>query len=106
MHPQTELALVLGADQLAEFGSWREPGEIARLARLVAFARAGEWPEEPVMVEGEPLVVERVEVPRLDVSSTEIRRRASSSEPIRFLVPDGVREILEVERPYGGRGEE
>ena len=34
------------------------------------------------------------------ISSSEIRRRVGAGEPIRHLVPDPVREIVETERLY------
>ena len=37
----------------------------------------------------------RVDIPRLDVSSTEIRRRIGAGEPVDGLVPPGVRSVIE-----------
>jgi nicotinate-nucleotide adenylyltransferase len=88
--PDDELFLILGADQLAELDSWREPDQLRRLATLVGFARAG---DEPPEIEGARIV----EVPRLDISSTEIRRRLAAGEPIDYLVPAAVRALLQPE---------
>jgi nicotinate-nucleotide adenylyltransferase len=93
LHPGARLFLVLGADQAAELHTWLEPDEIRRLATLVAFARDG---EEPPSLDGGTVV----RVPRLDISSTEIRRRVAASEPIRYLVPAGVEAVLGVEGLY------
>lgn len=96
-HPGAGLFLVLGADQANELHTWREPDVIHSLARLVVFRRAGEHPEIRAGSGAPPL---EIEVPRLDVSSTAIRRRVRDREPIRFLVPDAVRETVEREALY------
>lgn len=87
-HPQAELFLVMGADQLAEFASWREPDAIRRIATLVAFSRGGHWPD---LGTDTPV---RVDVPRIDVSSTDIRRRIAVGEPVTFLVPAQVEGLI------------
>jgi nicotinate-nucleotide adenylyltransferase len=92
-NPGDELFLILGADQLAELGTWREPDELTRLATLVGFARAG---DDAPGIDGARIV----EVPRLDISSTEVRRRAGAGEPIRYLVPAAVEWVLRREALY------
>ncbi len=93
--PGAELVFLTGADNLADMPRWREPDEIARLATLAIVSRAGETvpPEAPY-----PAVA--VTVTRLDVSSTEVRRRVAAGQSIRYLVPDAVRAVIERERLY------
>ncbi len=90
-----DLYFLLGADALREIHTWREPEELARLARLVVFARDGE------AAQGQSrLPASSVSVTRVDISATEIRRRVRQGLPIRYLVPEPVREIIERERLY------
>jgi nicotinate-nucleotide adenylyltransferase len=89
-----ELFLAIGADQLEDLPSWKDPEEIVRLARLVAFARGGQEPPET------PWSFTIVEVPTTEVSSTAIRRRVAAGAPIRYFVPEPVREIIEREGLY------
>lgn len=96
-HPGAELCFLTGADNLRELPLWREPDEIARLARLIVVSRAGEG--VPAGVE---YPVELVRVTRVDVSATEVRRRVAAGESIRYLVPGAVREVIERERLYRG----
>ena len=96
-HPDAALHLLLGADQVRELDTWREPEVVRSLATLVVFRRAGEEPALPG--EGGGPVVP-LEIPRLDISSTEIRRRVAAEEPIRFLVPDAVGSIIAREGLY------
>lgn len=88
-----ELWLVVGVDQLRELHEWRAPERIAELARLAVMSREGERPEPGdvrVDVDFRP-----VEVTRVDLSSTRIRRRLREGRPIRYLVPERIRQRVE-----------
>jgi nicotinate-nucleotide adenylyltransferase len=93
--PGGELFFVLGADALRDFPTWRDPEAIADLATLVALDRAG---DSTAPDPGYGVV--RVPVTRVDVSATQIRRRAAAGESIRYLVTDPVRQIIEREGLY------
>ena len=88
--PGAELFFVVGVDQLREFDTWRAPEEVARLARLVGITRHGEHPTEVPGVQ-----VKAVEVTRIDLSATDIRRRVREGKSIRYLVTEPVRELIE-----------
>jgi nicotinate-nucleotide adenylyltransferase len=92
--PGREFALIVGADAAAELPQWREGAHISRLARIVAFARAG----RPAPVSG--AVWRTVEVPTVGISSTEIRRRAAQGRSIRYWVPEAVAEYATARRFY------
>jgi nicotinate-nucleotide adenylyltransferase len=96
-HPAAELYFLTGADNLAELPQWKEPGEVARLARLVVVSRAGEG-----VPAGLPYPAVAVPVTRFDVSSTEVRRRVRAGETIRYLVPEAVRAVIERQGLYRG----
>jgi nicotinate-nucleotide adenylyltransferase len=96
-----ELFLVIGADQLHAFGTWRAPHEVARLARLIVMARGGVRPEGTTP--GIDVPYEAVPVTRVDISSTEVRRRVAAGRSIRYWVPNGVLEIIREEKLYGIR---
>lgn len=83
------LFLVVGADQLATFGEWRSPERILELARLVVMARAGEERKETEIPH------EWIEVTRVDLSSTRIRRRLEEGRSIRYMVPESIRPAIE-----------
>jgi nicotinate-nucleotide adenylyltransferase len=94
-YPRADLFFVIGADQFREFHSWREPDEVARLARLVVVTRDGDT------VSGESAYAfEPVSVTRIDLSATDVRRRIRAGESIRYFVPDPVRELIEREGLY------
>ena len=94
-HPRAELFFVIGMDQYRDLHTWREPEEVARLARLAVVSRDGDTPE------GENSIpVETLHVTRIDLSATDVRRRIHAGESIRYFVPDPVREIIEREGLY------
>lgn len=95
--PGDEWVWIVGADQLARLGSWREPAELARLAEWAAYARPGfDWSELTVpAIEG--LRVRRVEpAPGAvwDLSSSGVRERLARGEDVRGLLPDKVVEYI------------
>lgn len=98
-HPEAELFLIVGADAAAELHTWRRPEELARRCRLVVVDRPGAETTLPEGFDGR-----RVEVPRLEVSSTDLRARAVDGRPLRFLVPDGVISLVHELDLYRGRG--
>jgi nicotinate-nucleotide adenylyltransferase len=84
--PGRELALVLGADAVANMGTWRRLDETRDLATIVVVERKGEHAEPP----GDGWRVEHVGVPRIDVSSSELRARLAEGRPVDGLVPPAV----------------
>lgn len=93
------LFLVIGADQLAEFGSWHRPEEIVELAELVAIPR-GERDVPPPAAGDVPY--RRLDVTRIDVSGTMIRQRLREGRSVRYLVPEGIRpELMDAWRRHG-----
>ena len=97
-YPDLDPVLILGADQFAELSTWREPEEVARLARLWVLEREGESPRD--VDPGVDVEWTSAQVSRVDVSSSEIRRRIREGEPFRHLVPEGVVEVIEREGLY------
>jgi len=88
-----ELFFLLGLDGLADLPNWHKPAELIRLA-LLGVARRGDEQLRLAELERQmPGLEERVrwvEMPRLDISGTELRRRASEGRSLRYLVPPAV----------------
>jgi nicotinate-nucleotide adenylyltransferase len=97
--PDRELFLVLGADAVANMGSWRRLEETRDLATLVVVERAGDAHAEPP---GPGWRVQRVAIPRLDIASTDLRERLRSGRPIEGLVPPEVVRTIYTRGLYTG----
>ena len=94
--PSADLFLVLGSDAAALLPTWERVGEVRRLASLVVVTRPGAEACRPP--EGWEHRV--VEVPRLEVSSTDLRARAADGRPLDYLVPDAVVRVVRERRLY------
>ena len=102
-NPADEYVFVLGADQAMRLESWREPARVLELAPLAVAERAGVPLEAlhdiAVRLGGENRL-STFSMPRVDVSSTEVRERVASGRPYRFMVPERVAEQIEQEGLY------
>ncbi len=92
--PGVEPYFIVGMDSLAELPTWHDPVGVLRLAQLVAVHRAG-WEVVDLkrldrLVPGAAERVLILQIPGLDISSTDLRRRIATGRPIRYLVPDAV----------------
>jgi nicotinate-nucleotide adenylyltransferase len=105
--PDARFYLLMGADSLADFPDWHEPGAIARLATLVVAARRGPaGPERVAGARSRPRVPVRGRVVLLDnpvvaISSSALRARARTGRSLRYLVPDAVAAYVARHRLYG-----
>jgi len=92
--PEHELTFIVGGDMAHSFPSWREPEAVLELASLGVAERSGVARDDIVErlspLRGAPERVRFFDMPRLDVSSSMIRRRVAEGRPIRYLVPDRV----------------
>ena len=82
---------IVGADALADLPNWHDPARIVRHAVIAVAEREGA--ELQRAIAAVPEFRDRIEtfpMPRVDVSSTEIRARAGRGESIAGLVPDAV----------------
>jgi nicotinate-nucleotide adenylyltransferase len=107
--PGDELTFIVGGDMAASLASWREPEELLRLARLGVAERAEDRRETIAarLAAELPGAEDRIDffaMPRLDVSSTDIRERVAAGRPIRWLVPDGVEAYVREHGLYDGSG--
>lgn len=83
------LFLIMGADQFRSFPGWREPERILSLARLAVMTRPGEE------LAATDVPHEVIEVTRVDLSSTRVRRRLEEGRSIRYMVPERIRPVVE-----------
>ena len=105
--PDRELFFLIGADSLADLPLWRDPAGIARLATIVAVNR-GDRPLPPLeslrSQLGDAVMsrIQMVAMPGIDLSATDIRRRAREGKSIRFMTPRACEVYIEQHGMYRG----
>ena len=101
-----QLRLLIGADQFRLFHRWRSPQRIIELAEPVVLVRPPETAESmlrdlPPGLDPEPWRSRLLTgLPVLDMSSTEIRRRAAAGASIRDLVAPPVEQYIRTQGLY------
>lgn len=105
--PDAELFLLMGADSLVDFLKWKEPEEICRLAWIVVVGRGGHadipWHILKGLLEPEKFQqtqAMKVEMPLIELSSTELRERAASGRSLRFRMPRAVEQYIKTHQLY------
>lgn len=86
-----EVIWLIGADLLAGLPTWHQPQALLAEARVMLMARPGwsfDWSSLPPAFQ--VLRQQTVQVPQIDISATEIRRRVAAGQPIEYLTPPGV----------------
>ncbi|MEO5617171.1 MAG: nicotinate-nucleotide adenylyltransferase [Candidatus Eisenbacteria bacterium] len=91
--PGARWFLLMGEDSLADLATWKQPGQIVRLATPVVAARPGAQARRSRLAFGRRVVW--LDNPGIEVSSSAIRARARLGRSIRFLVPDAVAHYIE-----------
>jgi nicotinate-nucleotide adenylyltransferase len=91
----SNVAWLIGADQVAAFPRWHEAGRLIEEAQIFVMARPGfvfDFDALPPMFRR--LRDNVVETPLVDVSATEIRRRVAAGESISGLVAPSVERYI------------
>jgi nicotinate-nucleotide adenylyltransferase len=104
--PEDHLTFIVGGDNALGLPTWREPEAVLALATLAVAERSGavrrDIAERLDEAFGDGSDVRFFVMPRMDVSSTEVRRRVAAGRTIRYLVPDAVREQIARRGLYAG----
>jgi nicotinate-nucleotide adenylyltransferase len=91
--PARELFLIVGSDVAAQVNTWHRAEELRERVTLAVLTREGSPHGAPPGWN-----VTGIEMPRLDISSSEIRERCANGHPIDVLVPAPAVRVL---RAYG-----
>ena len=94
-HPGASLFTIVGDDAASKIETWERYEEVAARSTLVVVDRPGDRVELPA-----GFGWERVEVPRLEVSSTDLRDRCRDGRPLDYLVTEPVLEVIRSRRLY------
>jgi nicotinate-nucleotide adenylyltransferase len=94
--PGEQLTFIVGGDMALSLPTWREPEAILELAEIAVAEREG-IRRIDIIDSLTGLPADRIhffDMPRLDVSSSLIRRYVATGRPIRHLVPEGVERYI------------
>ena len=97
--PDRELFLVVGSDVAAGLPTWHRVNDLRDRVTLAVVDR-----EEQPFPDPAGWRVVHVAVPRLELSSTDLRDRIAAGEPIDFLVPTAAARILRAHNLYRADG--
>lgn len=96
---EAELFFITGADTLLDLKNWYAADEVLSLCTFVGATRPGYMPDLIVaeaqrLREEKSASIELIPIPGLAISSTEIRQRVKANRTIKYLVPEGVEDII------------
>ena len=101
---RAEIYFIVGPDALAELPQWKEPARLLELCQVVGMNRPGyartDLRKLEKSVPGASKRIMPVDVPLIDISSTDIRRRVAQRLSIRYLVPEAVEKYIAEHKLY------
>ena len=107
--PDTYYCFILGGDMVADLPNWKEARKLLEIIDLVPVFRPGFGSEVFAQLESRyaagAVIADQlrravVEMPPVDISSTEIRRRVAAGDPIDKLVPEPIVEYIRLHGLY------
>lgn len=108
--PDRRLFLLMGTDMMLTLDEWREPEEIFRLCYPVYIRREEDPANDARIVEKNNLylqkygkIVRKLPADVIEISSTEIRRRAAAGESLSGVVPGAVETYIRENHLYGAK---
>jgi nicotinate-nucleotide adenylyltransferase len=96
-NPESELIFIGGADAISGLDSWKSAERLGELAHFVAVTRPGFEFRFPQVANGN---IETMEIPALDISSTEVRKRIADGLNLEGLVPEAVLSYIQTHNLY------
>lgn len=105
--PDAELFVILGIDALREIDRWHQPRRLFQMAQVAGMARPGASLDPSVLNDAIPGASDRLRIVNgalIDISGTDIRRRISSGQSVRYRVPSAVEAYIRAEGLYDAGG--
>ena len=106
-YPDDELFLIVSSETFNDIPNWRAPDELCELVSLIVARRGGYPPPDfdSYLAFTTPERVEElkrgvIDIPAIELSSTDVRERVAAGESVRFLTPDSVIDYIRDKRLY------
>ena len=102
---KVEFDFITGADEILDILTWRHPDRLLSMCRLIAVTRPGYDLGDLAkrLPAGFLERIETLELPGVNISSTEIRSRVRKGLPIAYMVPECVERYIRKHELYGGQ---
>ena len=93
-----DLFYLIGSDSLKQFQTWKNPKEILKECKLIVAIRPGFRPSDiPNWILAK---IQFANIPRIEISSTQIRRRWLENKTIRYMVTQPVWQFINENKIY------
>ena len=110
LHANTEFYFITGTDAVIDIPNWHEPEELLKLCRVIAVSRPGISMEE---VKNKICEIQKnlngnieiLQVPMLQISSTDIRERFKTGISAKYLLPESVERYIIKNELYQRKGD-
>jgi len=102
-HPESDLTFIAGGDMARSLPTWHEPERVLALATFAVAERESVGRADIRDALGDVRGADRLcffDMPRVDVSSSMIRRRVADGRPVRYLVGDAVADAIDAQGLY------
>lgn len=92
--PEDHFYFLIGADMVEQLEKWFKIDQLKKMVTFAAFDRPGSHISAHKDVEHIPFL-------EVEISSSLIRKRVQEGKPIRYFVPESVRELIKERSLYG-----
>ena len=103
----THLFWLIGSDMVADLPSWQKIAELVELIEIIVVSRPGSAGPEYCVLESALMVEQikrlrehKIDLPLIDISSTQIRKRIGAEQSVRYLLPRVVEEYIVQHKLY------
>ena len=101
--PESTFFFIEGADSLADIPTWHQPQQLLKLTELAVVGRLGVEIDLEELEQHLPGLLEHVhwvQMPYLEISSSDLRARVKEGRPISYLVPAAVESYIVEQQLY------
>lgn len=93
-YPTYQFSLIIGEDNVAKFNEWKEVDWILKNVYVLVYNRTNDLKSQ------RNIKMKYYELPLMDISSTEIRKRIQENKSIRYFVPETVEQYIKFHNLY------
>lgn len=93
-YPENEFYFIIGADMIEYLPNWYNIDELFQLVTFVGV-------ERPTFKSGSNYPLLRIDIPEINISSTDIRERLQNRRPVKYLLNDDVISYIKENNLYG-----